>query len=89
MSGSRVYVAVRSSPSISPHEANLVALDRDTGEPLWRYACDRPAGAIHRGFGASPVVYGDRVFVGGLDGVVYAFLLRDPGPARAVRTARR
>lgn len=76
----RVIVAVRYSPSIEAHEANLLALDRETGEPAWRYPCDRPAGAMHRGFAASPVVYGGRVFVGGLDGKVYAFLLRDPRP---------
>src|SRR5438046_10575287 len=89
LTATRVYVAVRHSPSIEPHEANLVALDRATGEPIWRYPCDRPTGATHRGFGGSPVVSGGRVFVGGLDGKVYAFLLRDPRPARPRRTGGR
>lgn len=81
----RVFVAVRYSPSIVEHEANLLALDRETGEPVWRYPCDRPAGATHRGFAASPVVHRDRVFVGGLDGKVYAFLLRDESASSARR----
>jgi eukaryotic-like serine/threonine-protein kinase len=80
LAADRVYVAVRFSPSIETHEANLIALDRATGEPVWRYPCDRPAGATHRGFAASPVVYRSRVFVGGLDGKVYAFPVRDPRP---------
>lgn len=76
----RLYVAVRYSPSIEKHEANLLALDRDTGEPVWRFPCDRPDGATHRGFAASPVVYKSRVYVGGLDGKVYAFPRKDPRP---------
>lgn len=83
LEGDRLYVAVRYSPSVERHEANLVALDRASGEALWRYPCDRPAGATHRGFAASPVVHGGRVFVGGLDGVVYAFAVKDPRPRRA------
>jgi outer membrane protein assembly factor BamB len=78
----RVYVAVRYSPSIEHHEANLLALDRETGDPQWRFPCDLPAGATHRGFAASPVVYKSRVFVGGLDGKVYAFPRQDPRPRR-------
>jgi outer membrane protein assembly factor BamB len=76
----RVIVAVRASPSIEKHEANLLALDRATGVPVWRYPCERPEGAIHRGFAASPVVLASRVFAAGLDGKVYAFELRDPRP---------
>jgi outer membrane protein assembly factor BamB len=83
LSADRVYAAVRYSPSIEAHEANLVALDRASGEPLWRYPCDRPAGATHRGFAASPVVYKSHVMVGGLDGVVYAFPVNDPHPRHA------
>lgn len=84
----RVYAAVRYSPSIATHEANLLALDRESGRALWRYACDRPAGATHRGFGASPVVANGRVLVGGLDGTLYAFEEADPVPG-ARRPAKR
>ena len=48
LANDRVYVTVRYSPSIAPHEANLVALDGATGEPVWRYPCDRPAGDASR-----------------------------------------
>lgn len=82
----RVFVAVRHSPSIGPHEAHLLALDRASGEPVWRYPCERPEGATHRGFGASPAVWRDQVFVGGLDGNVYAFAT---GDARVRRKAGR
>lgn len=84
----RVYAAVRFSPSIAPHEANLIALERDTGRALWRYPCDRPANATHRGFGASPVVSGGRVIVGGLDGRLYAFEEGDLLPAKRKRGPR-
>ena len=73
----RVYAAVRYSPSVEAHEANLLAFDRATGEVVWRYPCERPPGATHRGFAASPVVHRGHVYVGGLDGQVYAFRLRD------------
>ena len=85
----RVYAAVRFSPSIATHEANLIALDRQTGRALWHYPCDRPEGATHRGFGASPVVASSRVLVGGLDGTLYAFDELDPVPRRATAPARR
>ncbi len=85
----RVYAAVRFSPSIATHEANLIALDRQTGRALWHYPCDRPEGATHRGFGASPVVASGRVLVGGLDGTLYAFDELDPVPRRATAPARR
>lgn len=84
----RVYAAVRFSPSIAPHEANLIALERDTGRALWRYPCDRPAHATHRGFGASPVVSGGRVIVGGLDGRLYAFDEDDLRPVKRKRAPR-
>jgi len=81
----RVYAAVRYSPSIETHEGGLLAIDRESGEVAWRYPNDRPAGATHRGFGASPAADSRRVYVGGLDGIVYAFELRDPKPPRIRR----
>jgi len=78
----RVYAAVRYSPSVEKHEGSLLAIDRESGDVAWRYPNDRPAGATHRGFAASPAVDGRHVYAGGLDGVVYAFDLRDPRPAR-------
>ena len=80
----RVYVAVRHSPSISPHEGSLLALDRATGAELWRVTNDAPAGATHRGFASSPVVSRGRVIVAGLDGIVRAFP-EDDAEADAIR----
>jgi outer membrane protein assembly factor BamB len=78
LDGHRVFAAVRYSPSIAVHQANLLALDRSTGAVLWRFPCDLPVGAPHRGFAASPATGGGRVYVGGLDGRVYAFSTRGP-----------
>lgn len=85
----RVYVAVRHSPSIAPHEGSLMALDRETGAVLWRVPNDLPAGAIHRGFASSPVVSHGRVFVAGLDGVVRAFLEDDAAAEASRRRSQR
>lgn len=55
-----------------PQAGGLVALDRETGRLLWRW--DAPAGAgFLEGVIAAPVIAGDRVVVGGVDGTLYAF----------------
>jgi outer membrane protein assembly factor BamB len=74
----RVFAAVRHSPSISDHQAALVALDRGTGRPVWRYPYPAPAEARHYGFGASPAIGDGRVFAGAIDGIVYAFETAGP-----------
>lgn len=85
----RVYVAVRQSPSIAPHEGSLMAFDRADGSLLWRVTNGAPAGAIHRGFASSPVVTQGRVIVAGLDGVVRAFAEDDAEDEALRRRAHR
>ena len=61
----------------APHQGGVVAFDRATGAPLWRFAASPPAsaaaGPTPYGF-AGGVAAGDRfVFAAGLDGSLYAF----------------
>jgi outer membrane protein assembly factor BamB len=58
------------------HEARFHAVDLATGEPLWRFEVTRPPEAGTWGFASSPAVGESGVYVGGLDGRVYAFALR-------------
>ena len=52
----------------------LIALDRETGERVWSFA----SGATNADFwtNSSPAVFGERVFFGGLNGVLYALNAR-------------
>jgi outer membrane protein assembly factor BamB len=52
----------------------LIALDRETGERVWSFA----SGATNESFwmSSSPAVLGERVFFGGLNGVLYALNAR-------------
>jgi outer membrane protein assembly factor BamB len=58
---------------IVDHQARFVAIDRLSGSELWQVWMPRPPGENLWGFGASPAVGEGKVFVGGLDGRVYAF----------------
>ena len=49
------------------------AVDRASGKLLWRYPVGRVKDAFIYGVTSSPAVDGDRVFFGGMDGVLYAF----------------
>lgn len=55
------------------HVGSLTALDRATGKIRWRWQMPAWPGAWTSGFAASPVVAGDTLVVGGLDGTLYAF----------------
>jgi len=55
-----------------PHEAGVMALERRSGRPDWRFAVP-PAKEKAYGFPGSVAVGAGRVFVSGLDGRVYAF----------------
>jgi polyvinyl alcohol dehydrogenase (cytochrome) len=78
--GHRVYVPIADTPTgitelDPPGEARpgVYALDAVTGEVLWSHGtpercADRPG--CRRGQSAAPVVIGDRVVVGGLDGFI-------------------
>ncbi len=54
------------------HRAGVMAVDRLTGRPAWRYVASAAADKAY-GFTGSASVGAGRVFVGGLDGRVYAF----------------
>lgn len=74
----RVYEgAVGTLHYLVPHRGSLVAADRRTGRPVWRYPLATPEGPSREvsfyGFVASPAVGDGLVFFGGLDGRVYAF----------------
>jgi len=49
------------------------AVDRASGKGLWRFTFPPMGGEGGYGVGASPVVAGGKVFIGSLDGVLYAF----------------
>lgn len=69
-----VYVSAGGTiPYDIRHEGGLTALDRATGKIAWRWPMPNPPGAMHWGFAAGPVLAGDTLIVGGLDGTLYAF----------------
>lgn len=77
LAGQVLFVStVGASPYQMRHLGALTALDRESGRILWRWAVPEPAGTWGYGFRAPPVVAGDRVIVGGLDGSLYAFTVR-------------
>jgi hypothetical protein len=70
----RVFVATFADPNyVVKHQAGLLAVDRETGTPVWRYPLEEPADGRTYGFPAAPAVGEGLVFVGGVDGRVYAF----------------
>jgi outer membrane protein assembly factor BamB len=70
----RVYVgAVGTDPYAVRHLGSVVALERDGGRIAWRWPAPATPGALHTGFAASPVIDGDTMVIGGLDGTLYAF----------------
>jgi outer membrane protein assembly factor BamB len=72
VTASRVYEGTSSQVGYpAGHAAGVVALDRQTGRTVWRYASAPPErGAF--GFPGSPAVGSGLVFVGGLDGRLLA-----------------
>ena len=60
------------------HQGGAMALDRQTGRLVWRFAIDPPngptqSGLVPYGFAGSPAIGTRLVYFGGLDGRVYAF----------------
>ncbi len=73
VSGGRVFAsAVGYAPYQMRHLGSFTALDAGTGRILWRWPAP-VTDALVNGFGAPPVVDGDLVIVGGMDGTLYAF----------------
>lgn len=74
---SAVYVGVsgarRSSSIWLPQASALIALDRLTGRVLWQWSMPELSGAFLHGFVAAPVIAGDTLLIGGVDGTLYAF----------------
>jgi len=58
---------------IIDHHGGFFAVDRANGSPVWRYPMQPIEGRTDYGVASSPVVAGDLVFFGGLDGTFYAF----------------
>ncbi|MCI0497761.1 MAG: PQQ-binding-like beta-propeller repeat protein [Thermoplasmata archaeon] len=76
--GTGTYAGFWSSPCVDPdsglvlcHANGVHAIDIETGELVWRFA------TMNREF-CSPVVYGDRVYVGSYDEHLYCLPLEDP-----------
>jgi len=58
------------------HLGSLCAIDRATGKIAWRWPMPAWPGSWMNGFVAPPVVDGETVVVGGLDGTLYGFPAR-------------
>ncbi|HVT58398.1 MAG TPA: PQQ-binding-like beta-propeller repeat protein [Thermoanaerobaculia bacterium] len=74
----RVYIGtVGTQHYIAEHRAMVLAVDRATGLPSWRYPVAAPAAAPRElaayGFAGSPVLGAGLVYFAGLDGRVQAF----------------
>lgn len=69
-----VYVAAGGvTPYFIRHEGGLVALDRRTGRIVWRRPMPYPDGVFEWGYAAGPVLAGDVLVIGGLNGSLSAF----------------
>ena len=60
------------------HRAAMIAVDRQTGRPVWQYPLQAPDNGgpqdvIGYGFAGAAALADDLVIVGGIDGRVYAF----------------
>ena len=74
LAGRRLYIgAVGTEPYAVRHLGSLVAIDRDGGRIAWRWPVPAMPGALQTGFAASPVIDGDTLVIGGLDGTLYGF----------------
>ncbi len=54
------------------HQAAFYAIDKNTGLGIWQLQMQRPPEAAMWGFASSPAIGANHVFVGNLDGTVYA-----------------
>jgi outer membrane protein assembly factor BamB len=74
----RVYIgAVGVLNYMVDHHGGFFAVDRATGNVVWRYPMTVIPGAVTYGVASSPAVDHGLVFFGGLDGTFYAFRTDD------------
>ena len=74
--GDRIYVGVAGgTPYFIPHVASLTALDRRSGQIVWRFPLPEVGGAHQWGIAGSPVLAGGTLVVATLDGSLYGFAL--------------
>ena len=62
--------------TVIQHRGGIAALDRATGEWIWRFAAPVTDGAEFSGYTNSLAIAGDRLVAAGVDGVVLALPLR-------------
>ena len=69
-----VYIGVVGvSPYFIEHHGGFLAVDRTTGNIVWRFPMTAIPGSVDYGVASSPAVDQGMVFFGGLDGTFYAF----------------
>lgn len=84
LSGDRLFISTASAEpyfagvdAVPPyplhHRSSLSALDRKSGEIIWRWQVPDAPGAWLQGFVAQPAADTDTVVVGGVDGTLYGF----------------
>jgi outer membrane protein assembly factor BamB len=73
-----VYICASGfSPSYEiRHVGGLNAVDRRSGSLVWRWPMPEAPGSLMTGFVTGPVIDGETLLIGGLDGSLYAFPLR-------------
>lgn len=69
-----VYIGVVGvNPYFIDHHGGFLAVDRATGNIIWRFPMSAINGSVDYGVASSPAVDDGMVFFGGLDGTFYAF----------------
>jgi outer membrane protein assembly factor BamB len=68
----RIFVGTSSQVGYPGLEAGAMALDRETGNPVWRFPASKPDSGDY-GFAGSAAVGPDLVYFADLNGTVYAF----------------
>jgi outer membrane protein assembly factor BamB len=72
VTSARVYIGAIGNANPPVQYGAVVALDRVSGTPVWRFAA-APTASGPYGFASSPALGNGLVFIAGLDGRIYAF----------------
>jgi outer membrane protein assembly factor BamB len=81
VAGNTVFAATAGQAiegTVIAHRGAILALDRRTGRPKWRYAAGGSPGADFTGFAGSLALAGDRLIAAGLDGTLLALPIEAP-----------